>query len=50
MRMGIADELKRHGYRLEYEHGDGKDHTEVWINDEAGMAVKIEWMKVEKMQ
>ena len=41
---------KRQGYRLEYEHGDGEDHREVWINDDAGMAVKIEWMKVEKMQ
>ena len=50
MRMGIADELKRQGYKLEYEHGDGEDHTEVWINDEAGMAVKIEWMKIERMQ
>ncbi len=50
VKMGVADEFKRQGYRLEYEYGDGGDHTEVWINDEAGMAVKIERMKVEKMQ
>ncbi len=43
--MGIADELKRQGYKLEYEHGDGEDHTEVWINDDSGMAVKIERMQ-----
>ena len=48
--MGIADELKRQGYRLGYEYGDGEDRTEVWINDEAGTAVRIEWMKIEKMQ
>ena len=50
MRMGSADGLKRQGYGLEYEYGDGEDHTEVWINQEARMAVRIEWMKVEKMQ
>ena len=48
--MAIADELKRQGYKLEYEYGDGEDHTEVWTNEEAGMGVKIEWMKVENMQ
>ena len=50
MRMGITDKLKRQVYRLEYEYGDGEDHTEIWINDEAGMAVRIEWMKIERMQ
>ena len=50
MRMGIAEELRKEGYKLEYEYGDGEDHTEVWINDEAGMAVKIEWMKIEAMR
>ena len=32
-----------------YEHGDSEDHTEVWTNEEAGMGVRIEWMKIEKM-
>ena len=36
--------MKKLGYRFEYEHGDSEDRTEVWINDEAGMAVRIEWL------
>ena len=48
--MGVAGELRKHGYKLEYEYGDGEDHTEVWINEEASMAVRVGWMKVEKMQ
>ena len=44
MKMGIADELKRQGYRLEYEYGDGEDHTEVWINEKTGIAAKVERM------
>ena len=46
--MGVHDELKKLGYRFEYEHGDSEDRTEVWINDEAGMAVRIEWFRMEK--
>ena len=45
--MGIHDELRKLGYRFEYEHGNSEDRTEVWVNEEAGMAVRIEWMKVE---
>ena len=50
MRMGVAEEVREEGYKLEYEYGNGEDHTEVWVNEEACMAVRIEWMKVEKMQ
>lgn len=46
--MGIAEELRKQGYKLEYEHDEGGDHIEVWTNEKAGMAVRIEWMKVEK--
>ena len=46
--MGIAEELRRQGYELEYEHDEGGDHTEVWTNEREGMAVRVEWMKVEK--
>jgi len=45
--MGIAEELRNQGYELEYEYGDSEDHTEVWINTKEGMAVKVEWMRVD---
>jgi hypothetical protein len=48
--MGIVEALRKQGYKLEYEYGDGEDHTEVWINDGAGMAARIEWMEIRKMQ
>ena len=46
--MGIHDELRRTGYTFEYDYGDSEDRTEVWTNKEAGMAVRIEWMKIEE--
>jgi len=45
--MSVADELRRLGYRFEYERKDGDDRTEVWVNTVLGIAVRIEWMKVE---
>ncbi len=45
-RMSIGDELRTLGYKLDYEYGHGEDRTEVWINEKAGMAVRIEWMTV----
>jgi len=44
--MSVSDELRRQGYKLEYEYGNSEDKTEVWINETAGMAVRIEWMRV----
>ena len=43
-RMSIADELRKLDYKLEYEYGPDEDRIEVWSNEEAGMAVRIEWM------
>ena len=45
-RMSIGEELRKLGYKLEYEYGHSEDRTEVWINEKAGMAVRIEWMRV----
>lgn len=45
--MGIAEELRREGYDLEYEYGEGEDRTEVWTNREAGKAVRIQWIAVD---
>lgn len=47
MRMGIAEELKKEGYDLEYEYDEGGDHTEVWTSQEAGKAVRIQWMSID---
>ncbi len=46
VRMSVSDELRKLGYKLEYEYGNSEDRTEVWINETAGMAVRIEWMRV----
>jgi len=45
--MGVAEELKKEGYGLEYEYDEGEDHTEVWTNEQAGKAVRIQWMKLD---
>ena len=45
--MSVGEELRRQGYKLEYEYGDTADRTEVWINEKAGIAVRIEWMRVD---
>ena len=47
--MGIHDELKREGFKFEYERYNGEDRTEVWTNEKAGMAVRIEWLKVNEV-
>lgn len=47
--MGIGDELRKLGYRFEYDHGDSEERTEVWVNEKAGMAVRIEWMKMDEV-
>jgi len=47
--MGVAEELRKQGYRREYGYSEGEDHTEVWVNRKAGKAVRIEWMEIEKV-
>ena len=47
--MGIHDELKRGGYKFEYERNNGEDRTEVWTSEMAGMAVRIEWLKMNEV-
>jgi len=44
--MVIGEELRKLGYRFEYERTGDVAQTEVWTHDEAGIAVRIEWMKV----
>ena len=46
--MGIHNELTRMGYRFEYERGDSEERTEVWGNEAAGMAVRIEWFRLDE--
>ena len=48
--MGIHDELGKMGYVFEYEHGDSEERTEVWINRKAGMAVRIEWFRLDEVK
>ena len=46
--MSFEDELKTMGYKFEYAHGEGGDRTEVWLNQDAGTCVRIEWMKIDE--
>jgi hypothetical protein len=44
--MSIENELTQMGYEFEYAYKDGNDRTEVWVNAQAGIAVRIEWLAV----
>ena len=48
--MSIQDELRKEGYIYQYgceiSHGDRK---EVWLNKKAGVAIRIEWILLEKV-
>ena len=46
--MGIREALREEGYVFEYDHGSGEDRTEVWINQQAKMAVRIECIKIDE--
>jgi len=46
--MSIGDELRELGYTFGYEHGNSEERIEVWVNEKAGTAVRIEWMKVDR--
>ena len=39
--------MREEGYVFEYDHGNDGDWTEVWINKEAKMAVRIEWIRMD---
>ena len=41
--------LQKQGYELEYECTDLGDRKQVWLNKKSGMAVRIEWWKMEKV-
>ena len=48
MGESIREALRAEGYAFEYDYGYGEDRTEVWVNEEAKMAVRIEWMKIDE--
>ena len=47
--MTVEETLRSQGYELEYECTDLGDRKQVWINKKAGMAVRVEWFKMEKV-
>ena len=47
--MGIREELESEGYVFEYAYNEDGDRTEVWVNREAGKAVRIEWLEIAKV-
>ncbi len=48
MEESIREALRAEGYVFEYDYGDAEDRTEVWVNDEAKMAVRIEWLQIDE--
>ena len=46
--MRIHEGLKKQGYVFEYERARGKDRIEVWTNEAAKTAVRIEWIKIDE--
>ena len=46
--MKIHDVLHEEGYCFEYERYRGEDRIEVWVNQKAKMAVRIEWLKIDE--
>lgn len=47
--MEIAKTLQNQGDELGYECADNGDRKQVWLNKRRGMAVRIEWFKMEKV-
>ena len=48
MRMTIQKALENEGYTLAYECFDRGDRKQVWVNAKAGMAVRIDWLRLER--
>ena len=44
--MGIDDQLRELGYEFDEEHADCEPGTELWINREIGMGLRLEWFKL----
>ena len=47
-KMKVHDALLEDGYCFEYERTRGEDRVEVWVNREAQMALRIEWLKIDE--
>ena len=47
--MGIEQELQKQGYEYQYACELGEDRKQVWINKKAGIAIRIEWIRMEKV-
>ena len=46
--MKIHDALREEGFAFEYERSRGEDKIEVWVNQDAKMAVRIEWLRIDE--
>ena len=47
--MTIREELRKEGYVYQYGRDiGGGDWKEVWLNEKAGMVIRIEWIRMEK--
>ena len=46
--MGIDRALQKHGYEFDEEYSDSNAPAEIWINEEIGWGIRIEWFMLEK--
>ena len=46
--MKVHDALREEGYCFEYKRTRGEDRIEVWVNREAQMALRIEWLRIDE--
>ena len=46
--MGIDRALQKHGYKFDQECTDKQAGAEIWINEEIGWGIRIEWFMLEK--
>ena len=47
--MSIKKELESQGYQFVDEDHDGEDWEQVWFNRDALMAIRIEYIRLEKV-
>lgn len=47
-KMKIQEALREEGFAFEYERMRGEDTVDVWVNRDAKMAVRIEWLKIDE--
>lgn len=46
--MRVREALREEGFAFEYEQKRGDGVIEVWVNEKAKMAARIEWLRIDE--